>query len=182
MTAQRHLFLDLEDTIITPVLNGWWNTELINVQKIRAIIAEFKPASMHLFSFALWNQAQLEQFTASNTKSMIEDALGMKFASRWTVDENIIPMCCSIMRLSPEKVDFQEMSNFWSKHEAFRLSMRWLFRSSWKTWEQENEVLLLDDAVINEDFHWPDLHVRGTIANIDNLPERLNAITHPSDS
>lgn len=177
----KHLFLDLEDTVITPILNGWWNTELINVSKIRSILAEFKPDSVHLFSFAIWNQTQLEQFRSSGTKSMIEEALGARFDSTWTVDENIIPMCCSITGLSPTTVDFQEMSNFWGKHEAFRLSMRWLFRNSWKTWQQKNEVLLLDDAVMNEDFHWPDLHVRGTIANIDNLPERFHAVAHPSN-
>jgi hypothetical protein len=171
----RHLFLDLEDTVITPVVNGWWNTELINVQRVRAIIEHFKPMSVHLFSFAIWNEAQREQFRLG-TKPLIEKALNIKFASEWTVDDNIIPMCCSIMAISPRTVDFQEMSNFWSKHEAFRLSMRWLFRNAWKDWKQENEVLLLDDAVINEEFHWPDLHVRGTIANIDNLPEPLNAL------
>ena len=177
----RHLFLDLEDTVIAPVMNGWFNTHLVNTQKVKSIIADWKPDQVHLFSFAVWNKEEHKRFVMG-TQERLERALGIKFDSTWTVDDDIIPMCCGIMGLASCGVDFSEMSNFWSKHQAFRLCMMHKFKTSCKTWQHENEVLLLDDAVFNETFHWPDLHVRGTVANIDNLPEPWNAFncTNPS--
>lgn len=161
---KRHLFLDLEDTIITPVLNGWHNTELINVQKIRQIMGEFKPDTINIFSFAIWNGAELKQFN-QGTRPMVERAIGGPLNIVPTVDDNIIPACCSILKISAKSVDFTEASAFWGKHESFRLFIRSLFRNTAAHGEQI-EVLLLDDAVINERFEWPDLWIRGEIKNI----------------
>lgn len=158
---KKHLFLDLEDTIITPVLNGWFNTHLINVQKVRSVIQDFAPDEVHVFSFAIWNQFELNAFNLG-TREMIERSLGIKFTSVPTVDDVIIPACCAVHGLQP--VDFQEMSNFWGKHEAFRLSMRHLFANTAGV-----EVMLLDDVVLNETFEWPDLKIKGRIVNIDKL-------------
>lgn len=177
MTTVRHLWLDLEDTVITPVLDGWFNTHLINVDKVRFIMNEFKPDSVHLFSFAIWNEQQLLRFEAG-TKPMLENSLGVKLASTWTVDEDIIRMCCSVMNMSVETVDFQEMSNFWSKHEAFRLCMRHTFKNT-HAHDIDTEVLLLDDFVINENFEWPDLRIKGRIINIDKLESPRDAIPRP---
>jgi hypothetical protein len=181
MITHRHLFLDLEDTIITPVTDGWFNTHCINVEKVKAIIADWKPTQVHLFSFALWDTSQLVRFNMG-TREHLEKALGIKFDTAWTVDDNIIPMCCQVMGLGQGSVTFQDMGEFWSKHQAFRLCMMHKFKGAWSTWQHENDVLLLDDMVINETFHWPDLHVRGTVANIDNLPEPWNALNRPDPS
>jgi hypothetical protein len=165
----RHLFLDLEDTVITPVMDGWWNTECINVAKVKQIIAGWKPDFVHLFSFAIWNQAQLENFRLG-TRTMIEERFGVQLSMEWTTDDDIIPMCCAAMAIERSTVDFQEMSNFWSKHQAFRLCMRQHFKNT-HLHGTSVEVMLLDDAVFNEDFHWPDLKLSGRIINIDNPPE-----------
>ena len=58
----KHLFLDLEDTVITPVVNGWDNTELINKELIKQIVDAFKPDFVHIFSFALHNKHEVEEF------------------------------------------------------------------------------------------------------------------------
>ena len=165
----RHLFLDLEDTVITPVLDGWFNTHMINVAKIRKYIADFKPDSVHLFSFAIWNQEELKRFNLG-TRPMLEHSLGIKLAGTPTVDEQILPACCAVMGMSHHAVDFQEMSNFWSKHEAFRLYMRHLYKNT-HTHNVDTVVALLDDAVINEKFEWPGLRLKGELVNIDELPE-----------
>lgn len=165
----RHLFLDLEDTVITPVMDGWFNTHVINNEKVKAFIDEFKPDQVHIFSFAVWNEQELLRFNMG-TRPMLEKSLGVKLGAVPTVDGEIIPAACNVMRLSPEAVDFQEMSNFWGKHEAFRLNMRNKFKNV-KAHNIEVEVVLLDDAVINEEFFWPDLGVRGRIINIDTMPE-----------
>lgn len=162
--TKRHLFLDLEDTIITPVTEGWFNTHLTNVNKIRAVMEKFQPDFMHVFSFAVWNERELHQFNI-DCRPRIERALGMKFSAVPTVDDEIIPACCKVLNLAPSTVDFQEASNFWGKHEAFRLNMRHTFKSG----HSPVEVMLLDDAVFNEEFFWPDLQVTGRILNIDEL-------------
>lgn len=165
----RHLWLDLEDTVITPVVDGWFNTHMINVQKVKAFIAEFKPDQVHIFSFAVWNQQELMRFNMG-TRPMLEQSLDIKLCVIPTVDDDIIPAACKVMRISPEVVDFQEMSNFWGKHEAFRLNMRDRFKNT-KAHDVDVEVVLLDDAVINEEFFWPDLGVHGRIINIDTMPD-----------
>lgn len=165
----RHLWLDLEDTVITPVLDGWFNTHMINVQKVKAFIAEFKPDYVHLFSFAIWNEFERNAFNIG-TRPMLEKSLGIQLGAIPTVDDDIIPVACRVMNISPETVNFQEMSNFWGKHETFRLNMRDKFKHV-KEHGVEVEVVLLDDAVINEEFHWPDLAIRGRIINIDTMPE-----------
>ncbi len=145
-------------------MHGWFNTHLMNVQKIKDFIAEFKPEFVHLFSFAVWNQAELARFNLG-LQPMLEDAFDFKLCTTWTVDDDIIPMCCSVMHLGQGSVTFNEASEFWSKHESFRLCMRHTFKDT----IGETEVVLLDDAVINENFEWPDLQIKGRILNIDTL-------------
>jgi hypothetical protein len=163
----KHLFLDLEDTVITPVLSGWFNTRLINVPKIKSFMAEFKPNFVHLFSFAVWNEQELLRFNMG-TRPMLEESLGMPLCTTWTVEGDIIPMCCSVMRLGQGSVSFSDACEFWSKHESFRLCMRHTFKDTHKQ-GVDTEVVLLDDAVFNEHFHWPDLQITGRVLNIDTL-------------
>ena len=164
----KHMFLDLEDTIITPVMNGWFNTDLINVQKIASIIEEWQPDHVHLFSFAIWNAKELQGFN-EGTLPLIEAALRVKIEWKPTVDDDIIPACCKVMALHRDTVDFSDASSFWGKHEAFRLFVRDKFSRHWANWGTNVEVMLLDDAVINERFEWPDLQVKGSIVNIDTV-------------
>jgi len=165
--AVRTLWLDLEDTIILPVVNGWFQTEPINIDKVKRFIAKFKPAHINIFSFAIWNEPSRELFN-QGTRPMLEQALGVTFDLVLTVDDDVIPACCAVMKLNPSSVDFSEMSNFWSKQGAFRLCMQHMFKNS-HTHGVAVEVALLDDAVFNEDFFWPDLNVRGCILNIDQM-------------
>lgn len=166
-SMSKHCFIDLEDTIITPVLSGWFRTELINLKKIKTFIDEFEPDFVHVFSFAIWNQQELAGFNAG-TRPMVEAALGVQFSAVPTVDDEILPTCCKIMGIDPGSMVFSDMSDFWGKHEAFRLNMRHIFKNTHLHGE-DTEVVLLDDAVFNEDFHWPDLRLRGRVLNIDDL-------------
>jgi len=166
---RRELWLDLEDTVITPVVNGWFNTQLINVQKITDVIASFQPHFINVFSFAIWNAQERQRFDMG-TREMIERAFGFKFNLVLNVDEDIIPICCRQMGIEPNTVDFQEMSNFWSKQGAFRLCMR--HHSTNHRRHNPNlplHVLLLDDAVYNETLRWPDLQTTVEQRNIDQL-------------
>ena len=166
---RRELWLDLESTVITPVIEGWWKSELINVEKVKDVIASFAPHRINIFSFAIWNSLEREKFN-QGTRPMLEQALGVELNLVLTVDEDIIPACCKEMGIQPVMVDFQEMSNFWSKQGAFRLCMR----SHAANHRRHNlnlplHVLLLDDAVYNEVMRWPDLQTIVEQRNIDQL-------------
>ena len=140
---RRELWLDLEDTVITPVVNGWFNTQLINTQKIKDVITSFAPHRINIFSFAIWNQQERQRFDMG-TREM--------------------------MGIESSTVDFTEMSNFWSKQGAFRLCMR--HHATNHRRHNPNlplHVLLLDDAVYNETLRWPDLQTTVEQRNIDQL-------------
>jgi len=162
----RHLFIDLEDTVIEPVLNGWGRTALLNIEKVKRFIKEFKPNTVNIFSFAIWNTAELDKFNTL-CRPGLEQALGIKFNAIPTVDDDIIPMCCNVLGIGQGAVDFDDCSTFWGKHEAFRLNMRHLAKAS----QRPLEVAFLDDAVFNENFEWPDLKISGRIINIDLMPD-----------
>lgn len=167
MTLRKHLFLDLEDTIIAPVMEGWWQTEIIpeNAEKIRKIIAEYKPDVVNIFSFAIHNDRERANF-GMGTKPMIERALGVTFSSIPIVEGEIIEACCNMKWISSDRCDFIDIRDFWGKQDAFKLWCRHLFQHSWEKWQQETEVMLLDDDVFNENFQWPDMHVTGQIIDI----------------
>lgn len=157
------LFLDLEDTLITPVLDGWHNTELINVDKIRSFISKNQCEAVHLFSFAIWNQREKELFQ-KHCQPMIESALGMKLGRIPTVDDDIIPACCEQKRIHPSKVDFSDMSAFWSKDLAFVLCIKQWFRIN-----RSVHAILLDDAVEDTKIQFARNNLCIDMFNIDQL-------------
>lgn len=161
-----HLFLDLEDTIITPVVNGWHDFDIINLNKITELIEEVKPDLISIFSFAIWDNYQLQLFE-KHTRKHIERVINRKLSLIPTVEE-IIAACCKMKGITnAQTVTFADASDFWSKHEAFRLYVRKNFLHTWSDWQREINVILLDDAVWDENFTWPDIHVSGKIINID---------------
>lgn len=145
-------------------MNGWPNTLLINVEKVKQFLAELQPDYVHIFSFAVWNAAEKLRFEMW-TQPMLEQVFNFKLSWVPTVDDDIIPLCCKEMGLNPASVTFSGASDFWGKQGAFRLAMR----QRWKNNSTPVEVVLLDDAVFTEHFHWPDLKVTGRIINIDEL-------------
>lgn len=161
----KHLFLDLEDTIITPVVNGWNDFDLINVSTVKQVIEEFKPDSVNVFSFAIANIQDITHFNKF-CRPHIEKAIGLEFSFVPDVDNVVIPACCDILKLHKSRVDFFDASDFWSKQESFRLFMRSFFRNTWKDHKLETEVMLLDDAVINESFEFTDLRLKGRIIRV----------------
>jgi len=165
-SPRRLLFLDLEDTIITPVLDGWHKTELINVQLIKRLIREFDPDTINLFSFALHNEREVALFN-KHCRPMIETAIGHPLDLTPTVDDHIVPTCCNVLGLSKDRVDFSDAGDFWSKQQSFRLWLRG--NLSLLSRGFGSEVLLLDDVVFNEQFSWPDDKISGWIVNVDTL-------------
>lgn len=148
-------------------MNGWLNTTLINIPVVKQIINHFDPHDIRIFSFAIWDQHDLRGFDA-DLKGQLETTLGLKIIRTPTVSDDILPDCCAEMGIDFSTVDFSDVSDFWSKHQSFRL---WLRHQS----EMRNknspllEVLFLDDEVFDEDFFWPTMNIRGRIRDICNL-------------
>jgi hypothetical protein len=165
MTTFRHLFLDLEETIITAVVDGWHTAEIINLDKIQRIIEQFNPDAIHIFSFAIWNERELTLFDI-HVREMVEKAIGRKINQVFIVDNDVTPICCEVKKIQPSTVDFAELCAFWGKGEAFRLVMRHRFSKSLKDSDHRVDVLLVDDVVWDERWEWPDLKVRGQLLNI----------------
>lgn len=164
----KHLFLDLEDTVITPVIDGWHLFEIINQDKIQTVINRFEPNFIDIFSFAIHDDFQLAQFNKF-TRPVIESAFNVKLNIVPTVDRDIKNACCDVLNITPSQVEFDDVSTFWSKQESFRLFCRHLFRKTFNQTHQTTEVFFLDDAVEHEDFCFPLLQLRGWIRNIDLL-------------
>lgn len=176
MNTTKHLFLDLEETVIEPVVNGWFLTNLINVEKIKAFQTEFNPDFIHVFSFAIWNERERDLFDAG-TRQKIERLLGTTLTVVPTVQGDIIPTCAKAKGMVPSCVDFLELINFWGKQDAFRLYVRSMFSDA----STLIEVAFLDDDVYNETFEFHDINVKGRIINVDQLsgPERRASIPAP---
>lgn len=158
----RHLFLDLEDTVIEPVTYGWESPNLINVNKVRAFIAQVKPSAVHIFSFAVATSEDVAQFE-KHVKPGLEAALGVSITHCPTLFGHIIPACCAIKHLAKDKVSLEDVCDFWGKQETFKLYVQNVFNGM----KVPVEVVLLDDAVVNEDFRFPNLGVSGWVRNVE---------------
>lgn len=157
----KHLFLDLEDTVITPVVNGWDNTELINRELIKQIVEAFKPDFVHIFSFALHNKHEVEEFKLW-VRPSLEAILGMPICVTPDMDEMIEPAVARSLNWHRDTVDFQDIVNL-GKQLTFRLYVEDMFKNSSKT---PIEVMLVDDTVVDETWEWPDRNIKGTFVRV----------------
>lgn len=160
----RHLFLDLEDTVIEPVTYGWESPKLINVDKVRGFIAQVNPSAVHIFSFAVATAEDVAHFE-QHVKPLLEEALGVSITHCPTLFEHIIPECCQHSNLAEDKVSIEDVCDFWGKQGSFKHYVQQVFKGL----EHPVEVVLLDDAVTDEDFNFPALGVSGWVRNVDLL-------------
>jgi hypothetical protein len=160
----KHCWFDLEDTIITPVLSGWQNCEAINVDKMRRFIADNKFDRINLFSFAIDDDDDLAKFNQI-TKPHLEATFGFKLSATPTM-QDIASTCCAEMNLKNTNVN--EVRDFWSKHQSFRLYCKRWFSRSFRH-GHDVHVTLVDDMVFRESFSWPTMRIQGEIYNIEDI-------------
>lgn len=158
------LFLDLEDTIITPAFEGWHLCELINVDKINAFIKHHNIELINIFSFAIHNQREKELFIKHN-RAMIENALGMPLFEIPTMDDQIIPHCCKQKGIHITTLDFADVVSFWSKDISFILFLKEKYKNN----QHPHEIFFLDDAIDDMNFSFPKLNFTAQCFNIDTL-------------
>lgn len=163
--AKRIAFIDLEDTVIEPVLSGWpAASPCAAIEKVKRALDVWKPDEVQLFSFAIGDSAELEGFN-THVKGWLQERLGHSIVASPTVNDDVIPAICRQRRLHRSKVAFRDVVDFLGKHEGFRLFVRDCFARV----DGGVEVLLIDDAVLNESFEWPDLRIKGQIINVETL-------------
>lgn len=156
----KHLFLDLEDTVVTPVTEGWHNVSLMNVDKIKKFINEFKPDTVNIFSFAIHDEHDLKGFNLS-LRDWLERELDVTLNLVPTLFGDILPVCCKMLKLGNGAVSFQDLRDFVGKQEAFRMFVRSEFKNC--------DIVLIDDLVFNEKSEWPDLNVTCTFLNVESM-------------
>ena len=162
---QKHLFLDLEDTVICPVASGasgWTTSFIINEFKIKNFIEDTKPDHFHIFSFALHDEREINGFINSLTKKSIEDTFKIKLELLPTV-EHMISVFCRENKLAQNSVSLIDFIQLVGKQNAFRAFVRNQFRNA----TEPVEIMLLDDVVFNESFSFD--KIKGNIFNIDKL-------------
>lgn len=162
----KHLFLDLENTVISPVVSShvssWADTELINTLQVKAFLDSYRPDYLHVFSFAIWNQDDLAGFNWS-VRPRLEKAFGMQFSTVPLLDTDIRDACCNRKWLKSEDVGRKQVIDYWGKQDAFRLYAQQKYGQPQGILQ---EVVLLDDQVTSEEFFMPSLRLKGRLIDI----------------
>jgi phosphosulfolactate synthase (CoM biosynthesis protein A) len=160
----KHLFLDLEGTVITPIPNGWDTWELLDTSCVKAFIDTYKPDSVHLFSFAIYDGLDASSFNW-HVRDKLEKSLGVKIEIVPTLDGGIKSAFCKAKKVEEDRVERGDLMRLIGKQDAFRSFVRTIFQKT----EAGTEVVLIDDDVVNEVFCFPDQNLGGRVINIQNI-------------
>ncbi len=133
-----HLFLDLEDTLIQPVTEGWRGISFLeaNIAKVMPLVRSAKAVS--LFSFALWKH-DFENFQ-THARPLIEAKLERTLFMIPTV-EMIMSFVCDKLGISEQNTDFSDICDFLGKGGAFEHFVTRL---------EIDNACLIDDAVMDK--------------------------------
>ena len=161
MSQQRTLLLDLEETII-PVFGDWFVPSPY-ADNIKTVVEKFKPHKIELFSWAIYNQADVDKF--NEHRAYIESELDLTF--------NCIHDIASLITLynrstSVKIIDTLDFFDFVTKE-------RFLFDMAVKAKHYPNEhLLLLDDAVSSHRIVKADTN---TVIDVVNTADNLSLIS-----
>lgn len=140
----KHLYLDLEDTVITPVTAGWLTGEIItaHIATVRKLCQWADRVS--IFSFAVGSASDRDGFR--EIQKWLEDAIGCDIAHVPTCDE-IQAVIATHKKFAhgPGFFDFDDMCCFYGKEGAFDLwiKKRWLDGA----YADGDQIMLLDDTI-----------------------------------
>lgn len=158
----KELWLDLEDTVITPVEEGWSSSWLLPYCQVLAEHLAAHPIDkLHVFSFAIHTQEDVAQFDQW-IRPHLEKVLGMPISCVPTVQDDIIPACRAVTGINGE-LPLSDVVSFWGKAGAFKLWIKWLCQTGRN---EADKVVLIDDAVWTELCHWPDWNLQVDVIRI----------------
>jgi len=143
------LWLDLEATVI----QEWDKPFIINEAKIIALLKEFKPRHIGIFSFAIWKEED-RVVLFDHIKPMLDRNFDI-----W-IDPDLCPtkpeIHIAINEKAPSRffmqgrVDFMDMFDFWGKERAF---------IDWIRATQKGTHILIDDMVEDCEMKFKDCHI-----------------------
>lgn len=130
---KKILFLDLEETII-PSFGEFFIPDHWGAC-IRSFIKNTSPDEVHIFSWAIYNQTDVDTF--NDEAEYLEEELGTKFSKIYTIEEmiSLVAKYCGIRVL-----DQDDFFDYYSKE-------RILFDLVTHGWLPNSHIILLDDAV-----------------------------------
>ena len=162
---KRVAFIDLEDTVIAPVLQGWRVAEPIGLARnVGKLLREWRPDEVRVFSFAVRNDDDVREFR-EHVQPWLERLLGFGISEVPTTDGLIIPAVSNLLKLHPSRVDFSDVVDFLGKGGSFRLFAKACAMKA----AEPMDVLLVDDAVDDEAFEFPRLDLSGRLVNAERL-------------
>lgn len=151
-------FFDLEETLIT----DWHDPVLCNVQKVRAWITANDVKEANIFSWAVWDEADIEVFNR-DLKHWLEDSFGFKIIG--VVSKGAaIKVVCKHKGLKiniNDGLDVADVANFFGKHGIFT---EWCL-----AWGRDCTCVLLDDVVPNRTIVDADRNVTIKLVNVTDL-------------
>jgi hypothetical protein len=138
MKTVKH-FWDLEETCMT----SWSDGCLANVSKLRDWVEENNVTEVTVFSFAVWNDADVEKFNRE-FKPMIERAFNVKVVDVVKA-ETVKEVCCYEMRAA---FSLSEFVSLWGKKRSFMEYCALTLKDC--------TAVLVDDCVPNMTVHFHD--------------------------
>ena len=161
----KHLFLDLEGTII----NSWGNPAIIHAETIKKWIAkEDLPKSVRIFSFAVVNEKDIAHFLHQTTmKGAIEHHLGVHVYDVLSVE---------LIRHTIERdrsfrydttYEFMQFEGKAGAFIKFCCAMRTILSDAHPTF------ILLDDAVDHQTIIMHDRSMTIELVPVQNLPDLI---------
>lgn len=133
MSQVVKVWLDLEETII----DNWDSGLLINPGKIKKWLkSTYNVDEISIWSFAIWDDADKEEFVSSGMKEAIEKALECRIIDFPSVED------------MQRKVEEYESIKYESRGEFMQINQeRWSFMKYCLGYEPNTRCVLLDDAV-----------------------------------
>lgn len=135
---KKILFLDLEGTVI----DAWETGNIIAIpefQKVKEYIKDFEPDEIHIFSYAIWNEKDEDDFENIH-KVFIEENFDIEI-NKWYSIKHFISVSEKIYKCMMDAGDFH---SFNKKQVFFPLFCNEEFKNC--------RCMLLDDTVEDDDI------------------------------
>lgn len=159
MDPKFRVFLDLEQTVI----DNWDSGMLINSTAVRGFLAEHQVKQFDVFSFAVWNQPDLDTFERLHRRAL-ERSLDATVQTVPTVEQMMLA------DTGLTGVVFENVSDFIGLRGKPMAFVNWC-----RVNHPGENCLLLDDIVPNIDVVDRDRDVTVRLVNVDVLKPWLNA-------
>jgi hypothetical protein len=159
------LLLDLEETIVQPITNDYYELLVDNINKIKKFhISSVYPKDFVFSSFelitlswALWDQKDVDRFNLNRER--LETSLELKFSSILTI-QNYIELL-----LNRAKIHIFDNLDFFDYYGKEKL----IFELCLNGWKPNSCVYLIDDSVESCSFEIPKYRTKCDIININDL-------------